>query len=350
MTALALALAGADLITNSRVNAFNTCARLHHYKYELGYRPVVTGLALEFGILMHAGLEGWWLAFAQGKGAEALEQAYKFMAEAIQRCETADEFDVLKAQVLMAGYHARWAEHMDEYEVIVVEGKFAAPLVGPHGKRARGLKVAGKLDVLVRRRSDRTVWLVEHKTSSADLSAGSIYWQRLRMDGQVSMYFAGALALGYAPDGCLYDVIAKIDQRPLKATPEADRKYTKPVIKAGVVVEPARLYAKQREADETFEEFKERITALMAEKPDEYFGRAEVVRLDSELEESNRDTYETALMIRDGLKAQRHPRNPDACFRYNRVCEFYPVCSGAASLDDRHLYERLENVHPELED
>jgi hypothetical protein len=40
------------------------------------------------------------------------------------------------------------------------------------------------------------VLVVEHKTSSEDVTPGSFYWSRLRMDGQVSVYFDGARALG----------------------------------------------------------------------------------------------------------------------------------------------------------
>jgi hypothetical protein len=327
------------LITNTRLQTFNVCQRLHYYKFELGYRPVTTGLALEFGKVIHAGLEGWWRAHADGRPASALDQAFNFMARSIANCETVDEFEVLKAQVLMAGYHARWTPTMDEYEVIAVEGQFAAPLVGPHGRRARGLRVAGKVDVLVRKRADGTTLLVEHKTSSADLSPGSVYWQRLRMDPQISLYFTGATSLGHPPDGCLYDVIAKLDMRPYQATPEDKRKYR----------QDGALYANQRAVAETFAEFKTRLEAAIGEAPDAYYGRAEVARLQSELEESTKDTYETALMIRDGIRNGRHPRNPDACFRYNRVCDFYPVCSGTASLDDAHVYRKLENVHPELD-
>jgi hypothetical protein len=44
----------------------------------------------------------------------------------------------------------------------------------------------------------------------------------------------------------------------------------------------------------------------------------------------------------------RHPRNPDACMRYGRVCEFFAVCSGEAQLTDPTRYERVDNPHPEL--
>jgi hypothetical protein len=338
------------VISASRIKAFNACRRLHHYRYTLRVRPLIDKESAEFGTIFHAGLEAWWLAFAEGRSLLALEEALAAITKAGAKVASFDEASAAKAELLMIGYHARWAGSMADYEVIGVETKFEAPLPTPAtAKRVRGLKIAGKLDVLVRRLSDGAVLVVEHKTTVADLSPGSTYWQRLRMDTQVSVYFEGAALQGHPPSGCLYDVISKPQQRPHKATPVEQRKYTKEKQdKAGNVIEPARLYASQREFDETIDEFKVRIADEIAAAPESYFQRSEVVRLESELEESRRDTYDTALMIRETGKAERAPRNPDACFLYNRPCDYYDVCCGVASLDDTTRFKRLETAHPEL--
>lgn len=327
-------------ISVTRMRAFNLCRRLHHYQYTLGYRPLTDRESAEFGTILHAGLEAWWLAWAGGRELLALEEALAAIARAAQTASFYDEATAAKAELLMLGYHARWAPSMGDWEVIAVERKFEAPMPTPAGaKRVRGLKVVGKLDVLVRKRSDGTVWIVEHKTSTADLTPGSTYWQRLRMDTQVSVYFEGARALGLEPVGCLYDVIAKPQQRPLKATPEDKRKYKKGTNE---------LYANQRLTDESTGDFKARMAALIAAAPEEYYQRSEVVRLEAELEESRRDTYETALMIRETKRAERAPRNPDACMSYGSICAFYDVCSGVATIDDSTRFKRLQDPHPEL--
>lgn len=340
----------AALITTSRMKAFNACRKLHHYQYVLGYRPVVDKEALEFGTIFHAGLEAWWMAHKEGRPLTALAEAQAAITKAAHGAMFFDDVAAAKAELLMVGYDARWSAAMADFEILGVERQFEAPLPTPaNARRARGLKVAGKLDVLVRKRSDGTAWIVEHKTTTADLSPGSTYWQRLRMDMQVSVYFEGATVLGHPPTGCLYDVVSKPQQRPYKATPLEERKYTKEKRdKAGNVTEPSRLYANQREADETIEEFKARLAADIGAAPEAYFQREEVVRLERELEESRRDTYDTALMIRDAKNKDRSPRNPDSCFLYNRPCDFYAVCSGTADLHDPTQYKRLETVHPEL--
>ena len=242
----------------------------------------------------------------------------------------------------MTAYDARWADAMELYEVLGVEEQFEGPVIIPAtAKRARGLRVAGKKDVRVRRRDDSSIWVVEHKTSGSDLSAGSTYWNRLRMDSQVSLYHDSEPGAA----GILYDVIGKPDIRPLKATPVEDRKYTKPT-----KAEPEpRLYANQRAEDETLEEFKVRMAGLVAENPDRYLARAEVVRLESELEASRQDTLETALMIRRAVAKNMHPRNVASCYKFGSgsPCSFVGVCEGREDIHDPALF-KVGPIHPEL--
>ncbi len=186
--------------------------------------------------------------------------------------------------------------------------------------------------------------MVEHKTSSEDIRPGSEYWRRLRMDGQVSVYYEGATSLGYTVGGCLYDVIGKPGIRPLSATPMEKRKYTKPT-KAEPV---SRLYAGQREHDETPEEFRDRLLIAVAEDPEGYYQRGEVVRLEAEREEALFDIWQIGQQIREASLAKRAPRNPDACKNYGRTCPFFDVCTGQASLDDPKLFRISEGAHPEL--
>lgn len=319
-----------ELITVSRMRTFNACRRLHLIKYELGYRPTVTSEALSFGTLIHTGLEVWWKT--QGCLADAID------AMCLQPGD-ADEISMAKAVVLLTGYDARWSGELRDMDVLGVEREFRARIYNPAtGYPCHDLEVAGKLDAIIRRKSTGKVWFVEHKTSREDLAAGSEYWQRLRMDPQVSVYHEGMRALGYEPEGCIYDVLAKFADRPKKATPEASRKYTK----------DGKLYAAQRDKDETVDEFSERISEKMAESPESYFGRAEVVRTEAELEESKKDVHATALMLRDEARLGRAPRNPSNCFKYGSACEMFDVCSWCASLDDETKFKKLESVHPEL--
>jgi hypothetical protein len=318
-----------NIITASRLKCFNQCRRKHHIKYVLGYRSRAKSEALEFGTLIHKGLEIWW------KTGGNLDE----MLNTVNACQFMDPIQLIKARVLLKGYHARWVDDLDRYKVLFVEKEFTHKITNPATMRpCIGLSVDGKMDVVVEDRRTGENPFIEHKTSSEDLSPGSTYWDRNRMDPQVSIYYGGMESLGYTPEGCIYDVIGKFGERPYKATPMDKRKYKK----------DGTLYANQRESDETLEEFEARLTELVAADPNAYYGRANVVRTQKEIEESMRDVHAVATMMRDEERLQRAPRNPDACFLYNRQCEFYGVCAGYESLDDETKYEKLETMHPEL--
>lgn len=330
------------VITNSEQKTFRRCAREHHYAYRLGIRSIAEAEALRFGTLVHEGLRVYWETLhaqqlAERDGTEPpfhtpLEAALEEMAP-----QAADEFDLARASVMMQGYAARWAD--DEYEVLAVEIEFRAPLLNPAtGKPSKTYEVAGKLDAIVRRRRDGLIFIVEHKTSSEDIGVGSQYWARLTIDSQISIYFAGARALGYEPAGCLYDVLGKPRISPLMATPEEKRQFTK----------DGRLYAKQRAEDETAEEFRARLVEKLCEDPERYYQRGEVVRLEADEREAAFDTWQVARSMREAELAHRYPRNPEGCERWGRICNYFSVCTGSGSIDDAGRFERVANVHQEL--
>jgi hypothetical protein len=316
-------------MTNSRATCARACQRKHKLRYIDGYRPVQTVDELRFGTLWHLGQEAWWNAVKAGVAIEAR------LASALAALSgEADPIERAKAEALLIGYHERWKG--ETHEVIGVEVPFETELRNPAtGHPSRTWRLAGKLDLLLGSPNR----IGEHKTTSEDISPGGDYWRRLRMDGQVSTYFAGAAALGYLPESCLYDVIRKPGIRPLKATPEENRKYTK----AGA------LYAGQRLVDETPDEYKVRLLEDIAAAPEKYFARGTVVRLENELAEAQHDMWQLAQQIHESEIAGRFPRNPNACLMYGRNCEYWAYCTGEASLDDASLFRKAENVHPELE-
>jgi hypothetical protein len=320
------------ILTNSRLKTARSCQREHLFRYELGYRPVEDAHALRFGSLVHLGLEALFLAVMAGLPVQAWLEAALAAVQA-----EADLFDRVKAEEILRGYFYRWKD--EPYEVLAVEAKFELPLINPAtGAPSRTWRLSGKLDLVVRDLRDGLVRIMEHKTSSEDVTPGSIYWKRLRMDGQVSVYYDGAASLGHEVTGCVYDVLAKPGIRPLKATPQGSRKY-----KAN-----GELYANQREQDETPEEFRIRLVEAISENPAAYYQRGDVVRLESEMEEARFDSWQTAQQIQEALRLGRSPRNPDACVRFGRTCPFFAVCAGDAQLEDESLFPRLDDVHPEL--
>lgn len=333
------------LLTASAKKSYRACPRLYQLRYVRRLESVRSDEALRFGSLIHAGLEAlwrWWmvrggLGGSPEEQAQAVEHALEYMRS--QATEDTDAFELARAEELLVAYAARWGE--EPFDVLAVEVEFSAPLRNPEtGAPSRTFRSAGKIDVIVRDRRTGRVLVVEHKTSSEDVSPGAEYWVRLRMDGQVSDYYAGAEALGYDVAGLLYDVLSKPGQKPLKATPVESRKY-----KAG-----GQLYANQRDRDETPDEFRERVRAAILADPAGYFARAEVPRLEAERQEHALDTWQLAGQIREAARTGCWPRNPDACTRWGRSCAFLAVCSGETSIDDPTRYRTREVAHPELSD
>lgn len=317
------------VITQSEQRTFLRCAREHFHAYSQRYRPIEDAETLRFGTLWHEALETYWGFIGRNPLVEAIDT--------IRQSDNLDPFTFARVSALLTAYDVRWSN--DYYEVLEVEREFSALLLNPQtGHPSKTFTLGGKLDAIVRA-PDGLIYLVEHKTSSEDLGAGSTYWQRLRIDSQVSTYYAGARALGYDVAGCIYDVVGKPKLKPLKATPEADRKYTK---------KDGRLYAGQREFDETPDEFHARLLEHLKENPDRYFHRGVVVRLEAEETEAAYDTWQTARLIREAELAQRYPRNADACQRYGRMCPYFDVCTGTTSLENTERFRQLENPHEEL--
>jgi hypothetical protein len=187
--------------------------------------------------------------------------------------------------------------------------------------------------------------LCERKTTSEDLLEGT-YWRRLLIDPQISIYLNAAKHLGYECVGVYYDCLRKPALEPLSATPEELRKYTQSTKKEPI----PRLYANQRDRDETPQDFEARCLAAIAADPEKYYQRGTVVRLEDELREAMADNWQVAGLIRDARRLRIYPRNPDACVQWSRTCDYFNVCTGTARIDDPMMFVQLESAHEELSD
>jgi hypothetical protein len=291
-------------------------------------RPLETSYAMNFGTLVHLALESWWKA-PTGK----LIAAFAAIAAG-----ESDEYERIKAEELIRGYHARW--HSEGWTAVpgtlgepMVEYEFAVTLTHPATGEEFPAKLGGKLDALATR--DGKIYVVEHKTSSEDISPGSAYWQRLTLDSQVSTYLKAAKDLGYDVAGVLYDVLLRPSMDAKKATPEDKRKYTK----------TGALYANQREHDESPDEYRTRLREDIAANPDSYYQRGTVVRTESEEREAAFDLWAWAEAAISGGRA---PRNTEACKTVYGTCPYIGVCTGVDSLDNVLKFRRSERANEEL--
>lgn len=368
-------VAVSELYTSSRLRVLRDCLRRHFYRYTLGVLTPQSP-AMLFGTVVHAALEAYFVAWKLQRLDERLPDALKEI-EHSQLSQT----DQVRARILVIAYHLRWGG--EPWEIVAVEAEFRYELAGH--------LIGGKLDALIRDTRDGRVYVLEHKTTRQEASPGSVYWDRLSIDGQVSIYVDGATMLGHEIAGCIYDVLKTPEHEPKLATPPDQREYTQGKgckkcggsAKPGEIVqgrgfytvsmvtveeikceecdgtgwkknkegvpEAPRLYSRFRETDETPEEFEERVLAEIAERPDDFLIRSIVVRLDDELPRMRRDLADTIALHGMAVAAfgDEPPRNPDACAKFNSLCPYFAACAGRASIDDQHQFPRGA-THPEL--
>ncbi len=340
-------------LTNSRVACFRDCPRKHHISYVMGVRPVERKYALRFGEVTHLCLEAWWLATGEARLQAALEAAKKAIAN-----EEMDDFELVKVEEVMRGYHFRWIEVQEGIRTIHVEHEFHLPLLSPSGTPSE-FQISGKMDALAELQ-DRGVFVVEHKTTTEDMSPGSTYFRKLILNSQVSTYHNATRRLHFEPAGCLYDVLARPTMKPTNI-PLTDAGGVKIVLDSAGRRVQVKSGKKWRETgdktegyvlqtrEETPDEFRLRLRLDIADNPDSYFQRVPVARTEWDECESEKDLWNTAQMMRFSVENDYHPRNDRACFNYHSECEYLSVCTGTGDLNDPLVFRKIENEHEELQ-
>lgn len=261
--------------------------------------------------------------------------------------EPADPLDQAKARALMIGYDARWKNAGFVCEA--KELQFTMPVLNPATRRkSRTWTNAGKYDGLVSRNGEG--WLLEHKTTSDDLGAESTYWKQLAIDSQVSHYMLARWQEGQRLVGTLYDVIRKPTINPKKLTKADQQLFVAGRTYYGQRFDDAFVSAWQRdpEARETPEMYGARLTHdCTVERPEWYFQRQEIPRLDRDIIEYAGELWEVGQQISAARKSGVHYRNSGACAMYGRPCEFLGICSGYDTPESDRWQPR--QLHSELD-
>lgn len=343
-----------EFITHSRQDCFKVCRRKHYFAYELGLRRTEDAEALRIGSAFHAGIA----ALGMGQGVDyacgAVRAHYAHLPEAFDPREWLIECETVMR--LVCAYDWRWASA----KLVNVETEFAfeLPLVNPAtGKPTPLFDLAGKIDGIVRLEDGRLA-VKETKTVSDDVGQSSTLWRRLRMDHQISLYIHAARLLGYPVDTVLYDVVRKPT---IGATdvPIVDRDGMKIVLDThGERVKTKQGWRQTGDRDKGYtlqvrpmtpEEWGQKLTDDICERPDYYFARVEVPRLDQDVEEYRQELWEIQQAIREAQRSGRHYRtvNRHTC----GYCPYFDVCSTNMPVDAAHVpygFTVLTDVHPEL--
>lgn len=318
------------ILTHSRIRTHKSCRRKDYIAYEHRIRPNVERSALRFGTAMHKAIEIL--------GIQGIRDAVAFVDGTIGQWDSMYTLPTLRA--LLIGYHEHYTEHPLTIEVIASEVVFTLPIRNPEtGSASRTFQQGGKIDTIARL-SDGRVVIHEIKTTSENPS-DERYWRRIMIDPQVTMYYLAAREIGHDVQTIVYDVIRKPAMKPEMATPPEKRKYKK----------DGGLYANQREADETPREWYDRLLADIRSRFDFYYGRREIPRIESDLEQFAYELWDVALDIRAAQLGNRWYRNAGRFTCDN--CDYNEICLGLVPWDWQSVpdgFIRLNTQHPELEE
>lgn len=345
-----------QLLTHSRQDTWKTCRRKHYYAYDLGMRPIHDARALRMGSAFDDGVSTLGRGESTDAACEAVNSHYAKIPDHF------DPFDWLMEREtilrLVCAYAWRWST--SGIVNVGTQTAFQIPLVNPATGAATPIfDLAGKIDGIVRLEDGRLA-VKETKTCSEDISPHSEYWRRLRMDHQISLYIHAARQMGYTVDTVLYDVVRKPSIAPTDV-PELDSAGLKIVVdEHGERVRNVKGGTWRQTADKekgyvvksrlmTTQEWGDKLTADIVERPEFYFARMEIPRLDQDIADYQSEIWEIQLSIRDAQRTGRHYRtvNRNTC----PYCPYFDLCSTNAKVSKDRPPEGfvfLDNPHPEL--
>lgn len=263
--------------------------------------------------------------------------------------DTADDSAQLvaaKCRGLMRGYDARWRDA--GYVTVEAEKVLRCPLYNPEtGAKSRTFELGGKLDVIARY-EDRLV-LIDHKTTSVDIQdPDAPYWRQLVVEGQASHYGILGWANNLKFDATIWDAIRKPSISPKKLT-KAERAHVLANQRYyDTTISRKSLEIVMGEERETLEMYEARLAHdCTSERPEWYFQRRPVPRVDHELLEYAQQLWDLSQDIIATRQHDRHHKNSGACMLYGSPCKFLGVCSGHDSIESEN-WTKKQFVHNEL--
>lgn len=267
------------------------------------------------------------------------------------------DFVMAKTCALLSHWITTIDLFLENWEVIEVEKEFQFPLINPEtGGSSKTFVEAGKTDGVLRHKRTLEYAVIEHKTTSDDISTESDYWGRLSMDSQISKYLLNEKQGGRDASTIIYDVIHKPSKRPCQV-PILDEQGNKVVLDSSGnrVRTKAGGFRQSASSEEGFIlqtrhetplEYHDRIYKCIADDICGHYSQREIPRSDTDMLEYMSDAWSVSQQILHYRRQNIWPRNPDACIQFG-TCEFFSLCLGRDSVDGVHY--RTVAAHPELE-
>lgn len=271
--------------------------------------------------------------------------------DASDRTTERNQLVAAKCRGLMIGYDARWRDQTMRAEAI--EEEFNVPVYNLDGKqlsKSRTFTLAGKMDVRVF--SDGRRLIMDHKTTSDDISPDGVYWRQLQVEGQANLYILACQVLGIEVGGAIWDAIKKPLIRPKKLA-EADRASiaSEPHTYCGFPVDSSSVrwvVEGGKGVTEDAHLFGLRVARLCLDEPEKYYQRQSIFKVESDVLEAAGEVWDIAQDVLTCRRTGRAYRNSGACMAYGRPCEYLGICSGYDT-PDSDKWARRACVHSELD-
>lgn len=332
-----------NVLTHSSESAFKTCPRKFFYRYRLGLVPKHDSNALRFGSAFHLGLEilknGGVIAVAERQ----IRELYASEVAPPWHDETSWQVECETVVAMVRGWAWRYRDDAI-VKYVAVEHKFDLAILHPQtGREHGGFRNQGKIDGICVLPDGRHA-IVEHKTSGEDIGPDADYWRRLALDSQISRYYLAARSSGFDVSTTIYDVTRKPQIKP-KAVAKADQ---------ALATSQGSYYGHTLVAKcperETPQMYGARLFHDITERPEHYYARMEVPRLEADLEMFIAEQWQIAQQIGACERYGRYYRNTAACTSPYR-CTYLDICSGYVGDPTQETpagFKIADVLHPEL--
>jgi hypothetical protein len=239
-----------------------------------------------------------------------------------------------------------------DFKILSIEEMVTADLFNPATQaKSKTFSIAGKIDAIVERNGRRI--LIDHKSCSDSIEdPAAPYWRQLIIEAQPSHYALLKWLNGEKISEIWWDVMHKPSIKPKDIT-KKDRELTsRHKHYFGFPVSEWSLAEMDRTGRETLELYEYRLAHdCTSHRPNWYFQRRIVPRLDADLHEHAVEIWENAqsmLHMRERVrKGMLPPRHSGSCMQYGSPCKFLGICSGYDTPDSNKWIVK-EQVHSEL--
>lgn len=319
--------------TYSMWSKFRNCRRACEWRYLKELVPLERDHNLDFGSVIHAGLELW-------HRHRDLELVFNHLNGAYpdRGGDEKQRADWHLATAIMKAYSARYAE--EDFEVVALEKTFEGPIINPAtGVASRSFTLAGKIDGIVK--IGGLYFLLEHKTASL-IDSG--YLERLWGDFQIQLYcWYIEQTFGWRVSGIIYNIIAKAKLRQRQG--ETEEEYEARRAELIAQSKTGKTSAKRKMA-ETDEEFQTRLAEWYAQ-PDAFHREPLFISRD-QFDMLRAELWELTRSFLDARRRGIFYQNTSQCFTYGRPCSYFQLCRSGGNPNVIDNFYQHATPHTEL--